>query len=477
MRTPRYDRRALRPGVVHMSVGSFHRSHQAVYFDDLARAGHRDWGLTGIGLRRRAMAEALVPQDLLYTVVERGARPDRPRVIGVMNRYLFAPEAPRETVEALTDHRTRLVTLTMTGAAYHLHPSTGEFDAGHPEVAADLAAAGSPRSALGLLVEALDVRRRSGHPPFTVLCCDNMPLNGAVTRKAVVAFAQLRDAGLASWIEEHVAFPSSMVDRITPVTTDADRERLARDFGVVDRWPVTTEPFSDWVIEDAFCDGRPPLDEVGVRFVSDVAPYTLAKTRMLNASHLILGSLGRTAGRTTMFELMSDPVFRAYADALMATEIAPTLPHSAIDLDAYRRSLLERLANPEMQDQLARLCRATSLKLPRHVVPSLVAAREQGRPHPLLTVAVAGVCRQVRGADDSGRRFELDDPRAGRLRRLALAGGTDPRPLLSDSATFGALGRDESFVAELERLLEALERDGTRATVARVLATDRLAAA
>ena len=435
-----------------MSVGSFHRSHQAVSFDDLAQAGHREWGLTGIGLRRRAMADALIPQDLLYTVVERGARPDRPRVIGVMGRYLFAPEAPREAVEALADPRTRLVTLTMTGAAYHLHPSTGEFDAGHPEVVTDLARRGSPRSALGLLVEALDARRRSGRAPFTVLCCDNMPLNGAVTRAAVVAFARLRDTELASWIEEHVAFPSSMVDRITPVTTDADRERLAREFGVVDRWPVMTEPFSDWVIEDAFSDGRPPLDEVGVRFVSDVGPYTLAKTRMLNASHLILGSLGRTAGRTTMFELMSDPVFRAYADALMAAEIAPTLPPSGIDLDAYRRSLLERLGNPKMQDQLARLCRGASLKLARHVVPSVLVAREQGRPHPLLTVAVAGVCRQLRG-------------------------GTDPRPLLSDEAVFGALGRDEDFAAELARMLEAIDRDGTRATVARVLATEQLVAA
>ena len=454
MRTPRYDRRSLRPSVVHMSVGSFHRSHQAVYFDDLARAGHRDWGLTGIGLRRRAMAEALIPQDLLYTVVERGARADRPRVIGVMGRYIFAPEAPREAVEALADHRTRLVTLTMTGAAYHLHPSTGEFDAGHPEVVTELAGTGSPRSALGLLAEALDVRRRSGHAPFTVLCCDNMEDNGATARRAVIAFARLRDPGLAEWIEEHVAFPSSMVDRITPTTTDADRERLAREFGVLDRWPVMTESFSDWVIEDDFRDGRPPLDEVGVRFVSDVTPYSLAKTRLLNASHLVLGALGRHAGCTTMPELMSDPVFRTYADALMGQEIAPSLPHSALDLEAYRRSLLERLANPEMQDQLARLCRGASLKLPRHVVPSLLAAREEGRPHPLLTVAVAGVCR-----------------------RLAAAGGTDPRRLLSDESVFGALGRDGEFVEELERVLEALDRDGARTTVARALAQDHLVAA
>ena len=448
VRIPRYDRRALVPAVAHMSVGSFHRSHQAVYLDELAQRGHTGWGLTGIGLRRRTMADALLPQDGLYTVVERGARGDRPRVVGVMGRYCFAPADPAGTLASLVDPRTRLVTLTVTGAAYHLDPVTGAFDARHPEVIGDLRAP-APRSALGLLVAALEARRRARQLPFTVLSCDNMPLNGRVTRQAVVAFARLRDPDLASWIEEHVAFPSSMVDRITPETTDEDRARLAREFGVIDRWPVMTEPFTDWVIEDAFSDGRPPLDEVGVRFVSDVRPYSLAKTRMLNASHLVLGVLGRQAGRTTMPELMTDPVFRAYAEALMGTEIAPALPPSAIDLPAYRRLLIERLANPRMQDQLGRLSRGIAHKFPRHVVPSVLAARDAGRPHPLLTVAVAGVCRH-------------------------LGGGADPRPLLADAAMFGTLGDDDGFVVELERVLEALDRDGVRATVARALATDQL---
>jgi fructuronate reductase/mannitol 2-dehydrogenase len=448
-----------------------------MYFDALAERGHTGWGLTGVGLRRRAIEDALRPQDLLYTVVERGADGDRARVVGAMTRYLFAPDDPARVVGALAADRTRLVTLTVTGAGYHVDPATGTFDADDEEVTADVEDPTSPTSALGLLVAALDARRRAGRAPFTVLSCDNMPASGEVTQHAVVSFARLRSERLAEWIEERVAFPSGMVDRITPKTTDADRERVARELGIVDRWPVMTEPFSDWVIEDAFCNERPPLDEVGARFVPDVRPYAATKSRMLNASHLLVGALGRVAGCATMDELMGDPVFRDFADAMMGDEIAPALPRSDVDLDAYRGSLLKRFDNPKMADQLSRLCRGASLKFPRHALPSVLAAREDGRPHPLLTLAVAGLCRQLRGVDERGRRFDLDDPVAGRLRALALAGGTDPRPLLSERAAFGSLGDDEDFVADVEDALEALDRDGVRATIARAIAADGLVTA
>ena len=471
---PTYDRRALTPAVVHLSVGSFHRSHQAVYFERLAEYGSTAWGLTGVGLRRRGMYEAMAAQDGLYTVVERDAGVDRPRVVGVMTRYVHAPDDPRRVVAALADARTRLVTLTVTGAAYHVDPATGAFDGGAAELVADLADPAHPRSALGLLVEALDVRRRAGRAPLTVLSCDNLPANGAVVRHAVVSFARLRDRRLAAWIDEHVGFPNSMVDRITPQTTDADRERLAREFGVADRWPVMTEPFSDWVIEDAFLGPRPPLEEVGVRFVPDVKPYSLAKTRLLNASHLVLGALARSTGLETMSEVMADPPFAAYAERLMREEVSPHLPVADLDLPAYRRSLLERLANPAMQDGVDRLCRGASLKLSRHVVPSLLAARAEGRPHPLLTLAVAGVCRHLRGLDDLGQSFPVDDPAAARLGALARAGGTDPRPLLSERAVFGSLAEDEDFAGELRAALTALDRDGTRAALADALQADDL---
>jgi mannitol 2-dehydrogenase len=466
---PSYDRRALRPAVVHVSVGYFHRSHQAVYLDDLARAGVTGWGLVGVGLRRRRMRDALVPQDCLYTVVERGAGGDRARIVGVMGRYLFAPDDGRAVVDALAAESTRLVTLTVTGAAYRADAPAPDPD--DEEVNADLADPSAPRSALAILVEALDARRRAGRGPLTILSCDNLPASGDVARTAVVAFARQRDERLARWIEEGVAFPSSMVDRITPKTTDADRERLAREFGVADRWPVMTEPFSEWVVEDAFCGARPPLDEVGVRFVADVRPYALLKTRLLNGTHCALGHLGFLAGLRRADEAMADPVLAAYVDRLMAEEVAPPLPRIAgFDVRDYRHSVVARLANPKIGDQLERLCRGGSLKLPRHVVPAIEAARGDGLPHPLLTLAVAGWVRHARGVDDAGRPYAIDDPVAPRLR--ALAG--DPRGLLT---LLGPLAADAGFVAEVEDVLRDFDRRGVHATVAAAVGpTERLAA-
>jgi mannitol 2-dehydrogenase len=452
---PSYTRTALTPSIVHLSVGSFHRSHQAVYLDDLARQGVTDWGLTGVGLRRREMRDALVPQDCLYTVVERGPGGDRPRVIGVMGRYLFGPDDPQAVLEALADPRTRLVTLTVTGAAYEIDDLARH----------DLANTGRPRSAVGYLVEGLDRRRRAGLPPVTILSCDNMPANGDVARHAIASFARLRDERLARWIEDHVSFPSSMVDRITPQTTAGDRERLASEFGVEDRWPVMTEPYADWVIEDDFAAGRPPLEEVGVRFVADVRPYALIKTRLLNATHCALGHLGLLAGLRATDEAMADPLFSEYVARLTGEEIAPLLPRlPGLDLVAYRRSALERLANPCVADQLERLCRGASLKLPRHVLPSIAARRSAGAPHPLLTLAVAGFCAHARGP------WALDDRAAVRLRAAA----PDVRALLAE---LGPVAADPGLAYEVERVVAAIEQGGVRVALAAALgAAEPLAA-
>ena len=473
---PSYDRAALAPGVVHLSVGSFHRSHQAVYFDALAERGRGDgWGVTGVGLRRRDMERALAAQDGLYTVVSRGREGDIARIVGVITRYLFAPQQAARVLDALADERIRIVTLTITAAAYKVDLHTGAFASSDPDIVADLADARHPCSALGYLVEALDRRRRAGHAPFSVLSCDNMPGNGAITRIGVVAFARLRDERLARWIDRHVAFPSSMVDRITPKTTPHDRELVARAFGVSDRWPVITEPFSQWIIEDEFCHGRPPLEEVGVQFVGDVAPYALMKTRLLNASHSALGYLGSLAGHERIDEAMADPPFDAYVQRVMRDEIAPLLPPvPGIDLVVYRAALLERLANPAIGDRLSRLCRNGSTKMPRHVLSTIREARAAGRPHGLLTLAVAAWCRYLRGFDHRHRPIALDDPASLRLQMLALAGGSDPRPLLRERDLFGSLAADLAFAEAVGRDLRALDAHGARATVcARVAAASQ----
>jgi mannitol-1-phosphate/altronate dehydrogenase len=473
VRVPTYDRAALTPSVVHISVGSFHRSHQALYFDELAQRGSRDWGLVGVGLHRRKMREVLDAQDGLYTVVSRGAGGDTARIVGVITDYLFAPEQADAVLAALCDERTRLVTLTITAGGYKLQPATGVLAADDPEVVADLARPQRPSSALGYLVEALARRRTAGLPGFTVLSCDNMPANGTIARTAVVALAGLRDERLADWIAGRVAFPSSMVDRITPKTRPCDQAMVARRFGIEDRWPVMTEEFSQWIVEDAFCHGRPPLEDVGVQFVDDVRPYALMKTRLLNASHSAMGYLGSLAGHEHTNDAMADPIFARYVEQLMGQEIAPLLPPvPGIDLSDYQATLLERFANPAIGDRLSRLCRNGSAKVPGHVLSSIREARLTGRPHALLTLAVAGWVRYLRGVDEQGRSLAIDDPAAERLQALAPGPGGDPRPLLADEPTFGSLGADPGFAAAVERDLRRLDRLGAGAVVAERVTRD-----
>jgi len=468
---PTYDRSALTPAVVHFSVGGFHRSHQLLYFDEVAERGISDgWGVVGVGLHSRHMKDALAPQDHLYTVVERSPDGERARVVGVMVDYHFAPDDPAVVLDLLADERIRMVSLTITGSGYRLCPDSGDFDADDVDIRWDLVETARPRTVFGYIVEALDRRRRAGLPPFTVVSCDNMHRNGDAARAAIVGFARLRDEVLARWITDRVSFPSSMVDRITPHTTPEQREAVAQRYGVDDNWPVITEPFSQWVIEDDFCNGRPPLDRVGVRFVPDVARYELMKTRLLNASHCALGYLGSLAGHASIDRVMADPLLAEYAEQLMDAEVMPLLPPpDGIDLGEYKESLLKRFANPAIADQLYRLCRRGSTKMPHHLLPSLREALAAGRPHALLTVAVAAWFRYLRGVDVDGQPVTIDDPNADLLQELALAGGTDPRPLLAVRSIFGDLGENPLFVAALSDALERLERDGVRTTVAAAL--------
>ena len=465
---PTYDRSALVPAVVHFSVGGFHRAHQLLYFEEVAeRRISMDWGVVGIGLNHRAMKEALAPQDHLYTVVERSPDGERARVVGVMVDYLFAPDDPEAVLDRLADARTRMVTMTITDAGYRLCAQSGAFSADDPEIRAEAADPQHPRTVFGYLVEALDRRRRAGLEPFTVVSCDNMHRNGDAARAAVVGFARLRDEVLARWITDRVSFPSSMVDRITPQTSPEEREAVARRYGVDDRWPVITEPFSQWVIQDDFCNGRPPLDSVGVRFVADVGDYELMKTRLLNASHCALGYLGSLAGHVSIDRVMADPVFADYVARMMDEEVTPLLPQpDGIDLGEYKRTLLRRFANPAIADTLARLCRRGSTKVPHHLLPSLRQAVVEDRPHALLTLAVAGWFRYLRGIDGAGRPLVIEDAAAERLQALAVAGGRDPRPLLAERSIFGDLGSYPSFVEELEQTLQQLDRDGVRGTLA-----------
>ncbi len=445
---PAYDRSRLRPAVVHFGVGGFHRAHQAVYFDELAELGFTHWGVIGVGMRHPEMGEVLAAQDNLFTVVQRGTGNSEARVVGSMVEYLLLPDDPDAVRRRLADPEIRLVTLTITADGYTVPDDPGQ--------ACD--------SVFGTLVDALAARRRGNDAPFTVLSCDNLPDSAAAAREAVMTLARRRDPALADWIAERVTFPGSMVDRITPATTREDRDDVEREFRVEDRWPVITEPFTQWVVEDAFGNDRPPLDRVGVRFVPDVAPYKLIKSRLLNGAHCALGYVGWLAGHRSTDEAMADPVVAGFVARLMREEIAPLLPADVpgMQLDAYCATLLERFRNPAIGDQLSRLCRRGSTKMPDYLLPSLREARRPGRPSTRLTFAVAAWLRYLRGVDLDGEPIEVQDARADEFRAAAERGGDDPAPLLEITEVFGDLAEDTECVAELRRLLTALDRDGVR---------------
>ena len=316
----------------------------------------------------------------------------------------------------------------------------------------------SPVTVWGYLVEALRRRRDAGLPPFTVLSCDNVPRNGAAVREAVVSTAKLRDPGLAEWIEHHGAFPSSMVDRITPETTDEVRSVLAAQFNVRDAWPVVTEPFSQWFVEDKFCNGRPPLEQVGVSFIDDVLPYEVMKSRLLNGAHSALGYVASLAGFQTTAQAMADPAVANYVAGYLreAAALIPDVP--GVDLQDYCASLLRRFANQRIGDQLTRLCRRGSTKVPSYVLPSLRDALVRDQPRGHLLLAVAGWLRYLRGVDFVGEPFEVQDARVGELQALALSGGTDPGPIMAAPGLFSTMPRHKQLVSELRGALILLER-------------------
>ena len=458
-----YDRSALKAGIVHLGVGRFHRAHQAVYLDELAAGGiSSDWGVIGVGLRSGRL-RALESQDWIFTVLEREADGDRVRTVGSLLRYLSAPDDPQAVLEALAAPETKVVSLTVTGDGYNLDRESGELDAHDPEIVADLLHPESPSTVPGYLVEGLRLRRDRGLEPFTVLCCDNLPDNGAVSRRCVLAYAGLRDAALARWISENVTFPSTVVDRITPQTPPEARRLLAREFGIEDRWPVVTERFSQWIIEDDFCAGRPPLDEVGAQFVADAAPYELIKKRLLNGAHCALGYLGVLAGFERIDEAVADPAVSDFALALMRDEIAPLLPEvPGTDIDAYMSTLLRRFANPRIGDRLERLCARGSTKMPAYLLPSLSEALERDRPRARLVLALAGWVRYLRGFDLDGNRIEVDDVLADRLRPLARIADHNPQRLLAETEVFGDLGSSDELATELGTALRALDQLGPR---------------
>lgn len=468
-RVPGYDRAAIRPGIVHIGLGNFHRAHQAAYLDDLMALdeGARAFGIVGVNLLPgdERTAATMREQDGLYTLLERPSDGTiAARVVGSVVQTVFAPDEPERALEAMTCPDTRIVSLTITEGGYHYDAATGAIDLDAPELVHDLENPGEPRTAFGYLAEALRRRRSRGTPPFTVMSCDNIHANGDLTCRVLAAVAGAQDPEFGRWLADHVAFPNSMVDRITPRTTDADVADAARRTGLHDGWPVSCEPFRQWVLEDRFGMGRPRLERVGVQVVADVRPYELMKMRLLNAGHQAIAYAGRLLGHRTGWEACRDGAVRDLLRRYQLTEAVHTLPEiPGVDLQSYCATLGERFGNPHIGDSMERLCYQPSTMLATFVLPVVRDLLAAGRGMLAATAVVACWARYLEGVDDAGRPVPVVDIHAADLTARAARHDDDLLALVRDNGSFAGLADDRRFTEAYAHVLGTIRAKGTRA--------------
>jgi fructuronate reductase len=404
-------------GIVHLGLGAFFRAHGAIYVEEAMAHSGGAWGILGVSLQRPDIRDALTPQDGLYTALELGPTGETARTVTSVTGVLVAPEDPMAVLRAMADPAVKIVSLTVTEKGYCHEPATGRLNPAHPDIQHDMANP-LPRSAIGFLVRALDLRQRAGDRPFTVLTCDNLPGNGPLLRGLVLDLAQRINPALAAWIAKEGRFPATMVDRIVPATTPEVTARICATIGIADRAPVQHEPFRQWVIEDSFVDAaRPDLAAVGVEFVRDITPHEHMKLRMLNGTHSALAYLGFLAGHDTIADAVADPVFAAFLRRLWTREIIPAVTAPpGVNLPAYADRLFDRFANPGIRHRTWQIAMDGSQKLPQRILGTLADSVAAGRDSPGLILAVAAWMRYVGGMDERGQPIDVRDPLAARLR-------------------------------------------------------------
>ena len=483
---PGYDRGALKAGIVHLGVGAFQRAHLGAVNDAaLASRGDLRWGIVGVSLRSADTRDALAPQQGLYTLALReaaanGGTRESLQVVGCLLGVLVAPHDPAAVLARIAHGDTRILSLTVTEKGYDHHPATGRIQWEHPDVVHDLARPDAPRGVLGFIVNGLRLRQLRGLPGITLMSLDNLPSNGHLLRGLVLDFAGRLDSGLAGWIEAHCSFPCSMVDRIVPRTTDADRASVTASLGLQDAWPVVGETFLDWAVEDRFTADRPDWTLGGARFVADAQPYEALKLRMVNGAHSALAYLSAVAGWATVDQAMAQAPLRTYLDALMREEIVPTLPALAgLDIDAYRHRLLQRFANPALAHRTQQIAMDGSQKLPQRLLGTLRERLRDEQPVDKLALAVAAWLHYLAGRDEQGQPYAVSDPLADALAERVAQAGRAAASAPPDGATeawvrsfvgfkpvFGEdLAGQPVFVVAVAAALSALRSDGVQATL------------
>lgn len=472
---PTYDRKKLKTGIVHVGVGGFHRSHQAYYIHSLLEQQNAlDWGICGVGLREadRNIANVLKKQDYLYTLIVQHPNGDvKTEVIGAMNDFILAVDTPELVIEKMANPDTKIVSLTITEGGYNFNPNNGEFNFENPDIQQELQNPDKPKTIFGYLTAALKKRKAAGLPPFTVLSCDNIQHNGDMAAKMLLAFAQKQDTELAEWIKENVSFPNTMVDRITPVTTSAEINYLKDTFNLEDEWPVVCEPFIQWVVEDNFANGRPPLEKVGVQFVPDVSPYETMKIRLLNAGHSVLGITGAIHGHATINVCMEDATFAKFMRKYMDLEVTPVLGTiEGMDLEQYKDSLEERFANPNIKDSVGRICSESSAKLPKFLVPTLQENLASGGSIDYATFILAAWCYYSdKGLNENNEPLEIIDALKAELHEAASGTKEDSLAFLKLTELFDNLIDNKRFTDKYTEYVQSLYKgDGIRSLMASV---------
>lgn len=469
---PRYDRSALRPGIVHIGAGAFNRAHFAVYLDDLLnQGGDAHWAECGVGLLPPDLAihNGLKAQDYLYSVLARDAETQELRIVGSLTEHLYAPEQTETVIERMASPECSIVSMTVTEGGYFLDDSTRQFLGSHPDIQHDLKHPTQPKTFVGYLAEAADRRRKRGLRPFTVQSCDNVQENGLAARTALVTFAELRDPALRQWIERNIAFPNSMVDRITPVTTEEERAFIEEHFGIRDRVPVAPEPFRQWIIEDTFSDGRPQWEKVGAQLTTDVVPFERIKMRLLNGSHFALGHAAILMGIPLVSSAMQDRTIRRLVHEFLE-EVTPILPElPGMELAGYKASLIHRFTNPAIKDTNVRLCLDSTAKIAKFVVPSIGELLESGHRLHIIPMVIACYLQTLLDKDEQGHELHVVDPMAGLMSAFIQGGGRDVRPALAVTQIFQAAAARKEFVAQVQQALDSLNRDGIRNGIEKAL--------
>lgn len=460
--TPTFNPKTLTTGIVHIGVGGFHRAHQANYIQKLLlKKNNTNWGITGVGIREgdRKMASIFQEQNNYYTLLIKHPNGKiHPEIIGSIIDFKLGIDHPKNVISLLAHQNTKIVSLTITEGGYNFNATTGEFNFENKDIQHDLENHDKPKSVYGFLTAGLRERKQKGLKGFTIMSCDNIEHNGNMARKMLMSFAEKQDAELAKWIAKEVSFPNSMVDRITPITSDFDINYLNENFKIEDKWPVTCEPFTQWVIEDKFSNGRPALEEVGVQFVSDVAPYEKMKLRLLNAGHSLLGILGALKGYKTINDCIADPVFNTYLKHFMDQEVTPILDKvEGIDLKEYKDSLRERFGNPFIKDSLSRICSESAAKLPKFLIPTIQENLKINGNIELSTLIIAAWCYYSdKETDLNGNQLKIIDQQRDTLNHKAKLTASKPLSFIEHKAIFGELAQDKKFADLYQNMVQKI---------------------